>query len=52
LKKDAIILHPLARGSELPREFDATPYNWYFAQARGAVFMRMALLSSIMKSFT
>jgi len=52
LKEDAIILHPLARGRELPREFDDTSYNWYFAQARGAVFMRMALLSSIMKSFT
>lgn len=52
LKPDAIILHPLARGSELPRELDDTVHNWYFAQARGAVFMRMALLSSIMKSFT
>ena len=52
LKQDAIILHPLARGDELPRELDDTSHNWYFAQARGAVFMRMALLSSIMKSFT
>jgi len=52
LKADAIILHPLARGSELVRELDDTAHNWYFAQARGAVFMRMALLSSIMKSFT
>lgn len=52
MKHDAIILHPLARGQELPRELDDTPHNWYFAQARGAVFMRMALLSSIMKSFT
>jgi aspartate carbamoyltransferase catalytic subunit len=51
-KPDAIILHPLARGQELPRELDDTPHNWYFAQARGAVFMRMALLSSIMKTFT
>ena len=51
-KPDAIILHPLARGNELPRELDKTPHNWYFAQARGAVFMRMALLSSIMKTFT
>ena len=51
LKADAIILHPLARGQELPRELDATPHNWYFAQARGAVFTRMALLSSIMKTF-
>jgi aspartate carbamoyltransferase catalytic subunit len=52
LKADAIILHPLARGQELPRELDDTPHNWYFAQARGAVFMRMALLSSILKTFT
>ena len=52
LKPEAIILHPLARGAELDRSLDDTPHNWYFAQARGAVFMRMALLSSILKSFT
>lgn len=52
LKPEAIILHPLARGQELPRELDDTPHNWYFAQARGAVFMRMALLSSMLKTFT
>lgn len=51
LKPEAIILHPLARGQELSRDLDDTPHNWYFAQARGAVFMRMALLSAIMKSF-
>ncbi len=52
LKPGAIILHPLARGQELPRELDDTAHNWYFAQARGAVFMRMALLSTILKTFT
>ena len=52
LKEDAIILHPLARGRELQRDLDDTSHNWYFAQARGAVFVRMALLSSILKSFT
>jgi len=51
LKSDAIILHPLARGEELSRDLDDTPHNWYFAQARGAVFMRMALLSAILKIF-
>jgi aspartate carbamoyltransferase catalytic subunit len=51
-KSNAIILHPLARGKELARELDSTPHNWYFAQARGAVFTRMALLSSILKTFT
>jgi aspartate carbamoyltransferase catalytic subunit len=49
LKKGAIILHPLARGDELDTGLDNTPHNWYFAQARGAVFMRMALLSTIMR---
>lgn len=52
LKPEAIIFHPLARGEELDTDLDDTPHNWYFAQARGAVFMRMALLSSIMKTFT
>lgn len=49
LKKDAIILHPLARGDELSEDLDDTGHNWYFAQARGAVFIRMALMSSIMR---
>lgn len=49
LKKDAIILHPLARGDELAEDLDKTSHNWYFAQARGAVFMRMALMSSIVR---
>ncbi len=45
LKKDAIVLHPLARGDELCTDLDDSPHNWYFAQARGAVFLRMALLT-------
>ena len=51
-KPGAIVLHPLARGEELDRSLDKTPYNWYFAQARGAVFIRMALLSAILKSYS
>lgn len=49
LKKGSIILHPLARGDELSTDLDETDHNWYFAQARGAVFLRMALLSTIMR---
>ncbi|MGD2073812.1 MAG: aspartate carbamoyltransferase [Gammaproteobacteria bacterium] len=45
LKEDAIVLHPLARGDELSTDLDETPHNWYFSQARGAVFIRMALLT-------
>jgi aspartate carbamoyltransferase catalytic subunit len=51
LKPGAIVLHPLARGEELDRDLDDTPHNWYFAQARGAVFIRMALLAAMLKSF-
>jgi aspartate carbamoyltransferase catalytic subunit len=47
LKPGAIVLHPLARGEELATELDDTEHNWYFAQARGAVFVRMALLTSL-----
>jgi aspartate carbamoyltransferase catalytic subunit len=51
LKAGAIVLHPLARGEELDRDLDDTPHNWYFAQARGAVFVRMALLSAVLKTY-
>jgi aspartate carbamoyltransferase catalytic subunit len=51
LKHGAIVLHPLARGPELCGDLDDTVHNWYFAQARGAVFIRMALLATILKVF-
>lgn len=47
LKEGAIVMHPLARGEELSATLDETPYNWYFSQARGAVFLRMALLTCL-----
>ncbi|MEQ8353063.1 MAG: aspartate carbamoyltransferase [Leptospiraceae bacterium] len=47
LKPGAIILHPLARGEELDESLDSTQHNWYFSQARGAVFIRMALLTCL-----
>ncbi|WDE08783.1 aspartate carbamoyltransferase [Thalassomonas viridans] len=49
LKPQAIILHPLARGEELCTSLDDTPHNWYFAQARGAVFLRQALLTCLVR---
>jgi aspartate carbamoyltransferase catalytic subunit len=48
-KPGAIILHPLARGDELDISLDATAHNWYFSQARGATFVRMALLTSMVE---
>ncbi|NVJ62026.1 MAG: aspartate carbamoyltransferase [Gammaproteobacteria bacterium] len=47
LKENAIIMHPLARGEELSTDLDDTHHNWYFSQARGAVFLRMALLTCL-----
>ncbi|WP_455209608.1 aspartate/ornithine carbamoyltransferase family protein [Kaarinaea lacus] len=49
LKKTAIIMHPLARGEELSTDLDDSPHNWYFAQARSAVYIRMALLTCLVQ---
>lgn len=49
LKPNAIVLHPLARGEELSTDLDDTQHNWYFAQARSAVFIRMALLTCLVQ---
>jgi len=48
LKEGAVVMHPLARKGELDRSLDDTPHNLYFAQAAGAVFVRQALLVSIL----
>ncbi|MEM9446109.1 MAG: aspartate carbamoyltransferase [Verrucomicrobiota bacterium] len=47
LKKNAVILHPLARLDELDTSLDHTSHNLYWTQAHGAVFMRQALLTSV-----
>jgi aspartate carbamoyltransferase catalytic subunit len=48
LKDDAVIMHPLARNDELSTDLDDSDHNLYFAQAAGAVFMRQALLTSVL----
>jgi len=48
LKPDAVILHPLARLDELSPTLDDTHHNLYFSQAHGAVFVRQALLLSVL----
>jgi len=48
LKQEAVILHPLARLSELDTSLDDTPHNLYWSQAHGAVFIRQALLTAVM----
>lgn len=47
LKKNAVIMHPLARRDELDESLDDTAHNLYFAQAASAVFSRQSLLVSV-----
>jgi aspartate carbamoyltransferase catalytic subunit len=51
LKSDAVVLHPLARLDELSPKLDGTHHNLYFTQAHGAVFVRQALIISILNRF-
>jgi aspartate carbamoyltransferase catalytic subunit len=48
-KKDMMILHPLPRVNEIDLEVDADPRAMYFKQAKNGMFIRMALLSSILE---
>jgi aspartate carbamoyltransferase catalytic subunit len=47
-KKDLIVLHPLPRVNEIAVEVDADPRAAYFKQAKYGMYVRMALLSSIL----
>ncbi|MEX1362259.1 MAG: aspartate carbamoyltransferase [Nannocystaceae bacterium] len=48
LRPDAVIMHPLARRDELDVSLDDSRHNLYFAQAAGAVYVRQALLVSLL----
>jgi aspartate carbamoyltransferase catalytic subunit len=47
-KKDMVILHPLPRVNEIAPELDSDPRAVYFKQARYGMYIRMALLASIL----
>ena len=47
-KKDMMILHPLPRVNEIDLEVDSDPRAMYFKQAKNGMYIRMALLSSIL----
>ena len=44
-KPDVLLLHPLPRTDELPKEVDVLPCAQYFIQARYGVVVRMAILA-------
>lgn len=47
-KKDMIVLHPLPRVNEIATEFDNDPRAKYFEQAKNGMFVRMALIMSLL----
>jgi len=48
LKEDAIIMHPLPRVTEIAYGVDADPRAVYFQQARFGMYVRMALILSVL----
>jgi aspartate carbamoyltransferase catalytic subunit len=48
LPSSAIIMHPLPRQDEIPVTTDADPRSKYFRQAGNGLYVRMAMLDSIM----
>lgn len=44
MKPNAIIMHPLPRVDEIPKEIDDDPRARYFQQAQNGLYIRMALL--------
>ena len=43
-----IVLHPLPRVNEIATEIDADPRAKYFVQAKNGMFVRMALILSLL----
>ena len=49
LRPDAVILHPLPKGAELPDEFVTDPRVAVFRQAENGLYVRMALLRMLIR---
>lgn len=47
MKRDAMLLHPLPRLDEIPKELDEDPRAAYFDQVQNGMYARMALLHKI-----
>ena len=48
LKSDALVLHTGQRSDEVRAVLDDSPYNGYYHHTRAGVFVRMAVLASVM----
>lgn len=49
MKDKAVIMHPLPRVNEISPEVDLDPRAAYFRQAKNGLYVRMALLASVLK---
>ena len=49
MKPGAIIMHPLPRVDEIPKDVDDDPRARYFQQAQNGLYIRMALLYLLLK---
>ena len=49
MKANAIVMHPLPRLDEITMEVDRDPRAAYFRQAQNGLYVRMALLSMVLK---
>ncbi|WP_119343245.1 aspartate carbamoyltransferase [Facilibium subflavum] len=47
-QKHLIVMHPLPRVGEICESVDQTEHAWYFKQAKNGVYMRQALLYSLL----
>ena len=48
VKPNMKILHPLPRINEVATDVDSTPYAYYFEQAGGGMYIRMAVISYLL----
>ena len=48
LKPDAMVLNPEIQDDEAATQLNHSSHNGYFAQARGAVYLAMALFTALM----
>ena len=42
------VMHPLPRVGEIAEDVDSTPYAYYFQQAGGGMYVRMAIISYLL----
>jgi aspartate carbamoyltransferase catalytic subunit len=50
-KPNLKIFHPLPRLSEIDEEIDKTPFPYFFEQAANGIFVRQAIMATMLKRF-